>query len=66
MTPAYGSSNGIYPPVDPSSLQWILNLNDMRFSRVEELTFVCWANSLEELKEFVNQETVEYYNESQI
>jgi hypothetical protein len=48
---------------DPSLLPWILNLNDMRFPHIEELTFVCWANSIEELKEFVNQETVEYYRD---
>jgi hypothetical protein len=53
----------VYPPVDPNDLQWILSLNDMRFSHVEELIFVCWAYSIEELKEFVNQETVEYYKD---
>jgi hypothetical protein len=68
MAPVYSSSNGMcppmYPPVDPSSLPWILNLNDMRFAHVEELVFVCWANTIEELREFVNQETVEYYKDN--
>ncbi len=49
--------------VDPSSLPWILNLNDMRFAHIEELTFVCWAKTIEELREFVNQETVEPYRD---
>lgn len=46
-----------------SQLPWILNLNDMRFAHFEELKFVCWANTIEELKDFVNRETVEPYRE---
>lgn len=59
----YTQNGTYYPPVDPSSLPWILNLNDMRFSHIQELTFVCWANTIEELKDFVNQETVEPYRD---
>jgi hypothetical protein len=60
---AIGPYTSQIPPVDPGTLPWILNLNDMRFAHVEELKFVCWAATIEELREFVNSETVEYYKD---
>ena len=55
--------NGMYQPGDLNPSQWVLNLNDMRFSHIEELIYVCWANSLQELQDFVNRETVEPYQD---
>ena len=57
------STDCLYLPGVQESLPWILNLNDMRFPHVEDLVYVCWANTLEELQAFVNREQVETYKD---
>jgi len=40
---------------------FILKLNDMRSSNIENLTFIVRAETREELEQFLERETVEYY-----
>ncbi len=42
---------------------WLLFLNDMRFSKIEQVVAVCKAATKEELKAFIARETVAPYSD---
>lgn len=44
---------------------WVLRLNDMRAPKIEMLTNVCRAETMEELEDFVQSQEVEKYVDGQ-
>ena len=46
---------------DPGTEIWLLALNDMRSSNMENLTFVCWSSSMDDLRKFLEYEQVTSY-----
>jgi hypothetical protein len=44
---------------------FILAMNDMRYAHVETIKELCWASTIQELDDFLNSETVEYYKDGQ-